>query len=86
MYVDPNLQQYCRAMSGRAGNRDGRRYFCVPLTEHTRATGGTRAAGWPPLGYSVAMVQTSSFPLTISSSSNELTSSRADTQKYVNCF
>ena len=27
MYVDPNLQQCRRAMSGRAGNRDGRRYI-----------------------------------------------------------
>ena len=22
--------------------------LCVPLREHTRATSGTRAAGWPP--------------------------------------
>ena len=27
MYVDPNLQRYGRAMTGRAGNRDGGRYF-----------------------------------------------------------
>ena len=27
MYADPNLQRYRRAMSGRAGNRDGGRYF-----------------------------------------------------------
>ena len=27
MYVDPNLQRYRRAMSGRAENRDGGRYF-----------------------------------------------------------
>ena len=26
MYVDPNLQEYHRAMSGRVGNRNGRRY------------------------------------------------------------
>ena len=58
MYVDPNLQQYRSAMSGKAENRDGGRYFqktvnswhlyivtCVPLREHTRATNGRRAAG-----------------------------------------
>ena len=27
MYVDPNLQQYRRAISHRAGNRDGRKYI-----------------------------------------------------------
>ena len=27
MFVDPNLQQYRRAMSGKAGNGDRRRYF-----------------------------------------------------------
>ena len=27
MYVNPNLQRYRRTMSGRAGNRDGGRYF-----------------------------------------------------------
>ena len=27
MYVDPNLQQYRRAMSRMTGNRDGRKYI-----------------------------------------------------------
>ena len=29
--------------------------LCVLLREHTRATSGTRAAGWPPVFYSVRM-------------------------------
>ena len=65
MYVDPNVQQYCRAMSCRAGNRDGRRYIqemanswlsafiysdSVCATQRAYACQQRHACvGWPPL-------------------------------------